>query len=203
MTELAAPPWKSLVVDILYGTQLAQPAPDAMLEKLAQTLVKQRYFPHTPATYYEGVQQALQSDAPLAIDESQSEPAVKDLFQRLLVRLDEMRPWPVPAIRKMTMETWPDFIGSAILIGHVAVSEWEAQRMLYAPFLKVPDDDQPRDDQPRKARLFQLQTGDVIALRTTPAGDEARLELLVHRDATTALDDFRALTTLDAQPVDV
>lgn len=198
MTETEMPSWKSLLVDILYGTELAERASDRMVDKLAQELVKQRYFSYPPAAYYESVQHALASEGQLAYDSDQSEPAVKDFFERLLVRLDEMRPWPVPAIRKMDMDAWPDFIRSASVIGYLAMSERDAQRVLYAPFVAVPG-----DEQSRKARLFTLRTGEVVALRTAPAGDEPRLELLARRDATTTLDDFRALTTLDAQPVQV
>lgn len=88
--------WRGYVNQITYGTDLCYRVEDSLVTRLADELIRQRYFTHPVGDYYRAVVTALESGESLILTDDQDEEVTRSLLRRLLSVLDERRPWPEP-----------------------------------------------------------------------------------------------------------
>jgi hypothetical protein len=155
----SASPWRGYTNQIVYGTELQSPIDDHLLNRLADELIRQRYFRDPVENYYKAAVDALQSGEDIRLDDSQDEGAVRDLLTRLLVVLDERRPWPEPPFRALPVEEWRA-VEAAPKIGQIPVRPVEVQGRLYRSFAHYES-----GGQELRVLVLRLRSGQILGLR--------------------------------------
>ncbi|WIM87835.1 hypothetical protein PT015_23930 [Candidatus Mycobacterium wuenschmannii] len=155
----SASPWRGYTNQIVYGTELQSPIDDDLLNRLADELIRQRYFRDPVESYYKAAVDALKSGEDIRLDDSQDEGAVHDLLTRLLVVLDERRPWPEPAFKALPVEEWRA-IAAAPKIGQIPARPVDVQGRLYRSFAHY-----EWGGQELRILILRLRSGQIVGLR--------------------------------------
>lgn len=183
-------PSRELTSHILYGTDLRRPVDDQRLSMLADELLRHRLFNEPVTDYYEAVRAALASGESPALDDSQDDAAARDLLERLVVALDERRPWPARPFVALRPDDWPD-LQTEPVIGSIPLRRQDVQTRLGRVFHRVGTGD-------RGALALRLRTGERLGLIAGESFTERRVVVVGRPDSGTALASFRALTGLPA-----
>lgn len=191
--ERPSSPWRGYVVQITYGTNLHSPADDSLVARLADELVRQRYFNDPVEDYYRAVIEGLRSGENLRFDDSQNEAAVRDLLERLIPALDERKPWPEPRYRSLPVEEWLTLKGAPVL-GRIPMHVMAVQAHLHRIFSeRVPD------GADAQVLVLRLRTGQKVGLRGRSSGG-GEVDLSSLDEPTSTRKDFQQLTGLDVLP---
>lgn len=185
--------WRGYVSQITYGTELRAPVDDSLVARLADELVRQRYFNDPVQDYYQAVVEALRSGDSLRFDDGQDEGAVRDLLTRLIPALEERRPWPEPPFRSLPVEEWLT-LKDAPVIGRLPMLPRHVQSHLRRIF-----SERGPDGPKGPILVLRLRTGQKVGLRAASFG-EAKVELYSNADPVATRDAFQDLTGLDVQP---
>lgn len=185
--------WRGYVNQILYGTKLRVPVDDSLLSRLADELVRGRYFRDPLTDYYQAAIDALRSGESVRFDDDQDEGAARDLLTRLVHILDERRPWPEPPFRSIHVDEWRS-LQDAPVIGRIPLYPMDVEAHLYRSF-----SERGPDDQEGQIMVLRLRTGQRIGLRATTMR-EPNVEIHSAADPETTRQDFHELTGLDVQP---
>ncbi len=190
-----APQWRGYVNQITYGTDLRAPIDDSLLSRLADELIRQRYFRDPVETFYQAAIDALQSGESVRLDDDQDEGAVRDLLTRLLRELDERRPWPEPPFRSLSIDVW-QVLQDAPVIGRLSAYPMDVQARLYRNF-SAGESSSPDS----RIILLRLRSGQEVGLRAA-SFSEPHVDMYSTSDPESTRADFQDLTGLDVQPPD-
>jgi hypothetical protein len=190
-----APQWRGYVNQITYGTDLRAPVDDSLLSRLADELIRQRYFRDPVETYYQAAIDALQSSESVRLDDDQDEGAVRDLLNRLLRELDERRPWPEPPFRSLPIDVW-QVLQDAPVIGRLSAYPMDVQARLYRSF-SGGESSSPES----RVIVLRLRSGQEVGLRAA-SFSEPHVDMYSTSDPESTRAAFQDLTGLDVQPPD-
>lgn len=191
--ERASSLWRGYVVQITYGSNLRSPADESLVARLADEIVRQRYFNDPVEDYHQAVIEGLRSGENLRFDDSQSEAAVRDLLERLIPALDERKPWPEPRYRSLPVEEWLT-LKDAPVLGRIPMHVMAVQAHLHRIFSeRVPDGPDVQ------VLVLRLRTGQKVGLRGRSSGG-GDVELSSFDDPSSTRKDFQELTGLDVLP---
>jgi hypothetical protein len=194
-SERAASPWRGYIVQITYGTKLHSPADDSLVSRLADEIVRQRYFNDPVEDYYRAVVEGLRSGESLRFDDTQNEAVVRDLLERLIPALDERKPWPEPRFRSLPIEEWST-LQDAPVLGRIPMHVMAVQAHLHRIF-----SERGPDGPDSQVLVLRLRTGQKVGLRTG-SSDSRDVELCSVDDPATTRAAFHELTGLDVQPAE-
>lgn len=186
-------PWRGYINQILFGTDLRAPLSDQLLARLVDALIQQKYFNSPVDDYYRAAERALKSGELLAIDSSQDEEAVRDLLVRLLPALDERRPWPEPAFRKVNIYDWSESIQQPV-IGRLQHSISDVENILRRNFREFDS-----DGTETSAVTLQLRSGKLVSLFGRRAFNQPGIDIRTDAEAATTIAEFMEATGLDVQ----
>lgn len=180
--------WRRQISQILYGTDLRRPIDEHLLAMLADELVRHRMFNDPVSDYYEAAGAALASGDRIALDDSQDDAAARDLLERLIVALDERRPWPARPFVAQDFDEWPN-LESEPVIGSIPLRRQDVQTRLGRVFHRVGTGD-------RGALALRLQSGELVGLIASESFTEPGVVVVGRTDPDTTLASFRELTGL-------
>src|SRR5512135_1195421 len=88
--------WRGVSNAVLYSVQFDRELDDAVLDRVVRLLFEQPMWDLSPEDEYSALAQAVRSPDPLTgdIPQPHSDHEFRGFLQRLLGRLDAMRPWP-------------------------------------------------------------------------------------------------------------
>lgn len=179
--------WRGYVNHITYGTELSHRVADSLVARLADELIRQRYFVHPVDTYYRAAASALQSKERLALTDYQDDEVIRDLLSRLLAALDERRPWPEPPFYKGDPSEWSE-LRDAPAIGRIAMTERHIGEHLNRVFSERTGDDGAR------VLILHLQTGQHVALLARRPFNEPGVDVVARGEAVSTAAAFQELT---------
>ncbi len=185
--------WRGYINQMIYGSDLRAPLDDSLINRLADELIRQRFFTLPVADYYEAAAEALRSGERLGSDDDQDEGAVRDLLTRLVKVLDHRRPWPEAAYQALPVdETFT--LASAPLIARIPILPRDVEGRLSRSFSK-----RGPDGSEGEFIVLRLRTGQQVVLRAATFR-EANVEIYSFDDPDATCAAFRELTGLDVQP---
>lgn len=193
-------PWHGYVNQIIYGLDLRTPADDEVVERIAAELFRQRIFASPVERYYDAAVACLRSDERIAFDdERQDDSNVRDLLARLVLRLDEQRPWPVHPFYEVNPSEWSQWsdLLDAPAIARVPLSPREISARLHRVFRAI-----QVDGAAVHVMVLRLRTGQLVVLRSIAGYTRPGVDLLAHTDAGSTAAAFRELTGLDTGSAD-
>lgn len=182
---------------------------DPMVETRARALIEQPLREFSVEEEYQGLVEALASDATLSevvrISGTRSAPGeeeFRDFLRRVVNRLDAMRPWPTPPHRKLSDSLWPAEYANARLVGRITMRYVTAEDKVHYMFGSVQD-----GDVKRQVLILRLRSGDEVAL-VTPWWPDSKHVAVLSRDPSrppsevlAALFDGTRFTPDDVEPV--
>ena len=187
--------WRGYINQMIYGADLRAPLDDSLVNRLADELIRQRFFTLPVADYYNAATEALRSGERLGSDDDQDEGAVRDLLTRLVKVLDHRRPWPEAAYRVLPVdETFT--LASAPLIARIPMLPRDVEGRLSRSFSKP-----GLDGREGEFIVLRLRTGQQVVLRAATFR-EANVEIYSVDDPDATRAAFRELTGLDLQPAE-
>lgn len=178
-----------------YGANLRAPLDDALVNRLADELIRQRFFTLPVADYYQAAAEALRSGERLCSQDDQDEGAVRDLITRLVKALDERRPWPEAAYQALPVDETLTFANMP-LIGRIHILPRDVEGRLSRGFSK-----RAPDDGGGEFLVLRLRTGQQVVLRVA-SFREANIEVYSTSDPAATRAALRELTGLDAHPAE-
>ena len=191
--ERAASPWRGYVAQITYGTRLQSPATDSLVFRLADEILRQRYFNDPVEDYYRAVVEALRSGEQLRFDDNQNEAAIRDLLERLIPELDKRKPWPEPRFTSLPVEEW-SALQDAPVLGRIPMHVVGVQAHLHRVF-----SERGPDGPDAQVLILRLRTGQKVGLSAKSSrGDDVELRSLAEPASTRKA--FLELTGLDVRP---
>jgi hypothetical protein len=191
--ERTSSTWRGYVAQITYGTRLQSPAADSLVSRLADEILRQRYFNDPVEDYYRAVVEALRSGEQLRFDDTQNEAAVRDLLERLIPALDERKPWPEPRFTSLPVEEW-SVLQDAPVLGRIPMHVIAVQAHLHRVF-----SERGPDGSDAQVLVLRLRTGQKVGLSAKSYSlDDVELRSLAEPASTRKA--FLELTGLDVQP---
>jgi hypothetical protein len=182
--------WRGYINQITYGTDLRARVDGSLVVRLADELIRQRYFSDPVEDYYQAAIDGLRSGESLRFDDDQDEGAVRDLLTRLLRTLDERRRWPEPPFRSIPVDEWLA-LQDAPVIGRIRKYPMHVEEVLSRIFSERGPEG--------PIMVLRMRTGQQIGLRATSWG-ERNVELSSKADPEATREAFCDLTGLDVQP---
>lgn len=184
---------------ILYGLIFTPRLDDQAVESTATALISRRVFRGPTDTYYQAIRRALESGATLNEGMSDhSEAETRDFLSRLLVRLDELRPWPQPSFEKQDIAQWGN-LGNARAIGLIGTTRLTIEDRLREMFDPI-----PVGDGRQRGLILRLRSGRIVALLAPPVLADPGIALLQPADDSSpaaALAEFCDLTGIPRDQV--
>lgn len=187
-----ASPWRGYINQIMYGTDLRSRVDDSLVTRLADELIRQRYFTHPVEDYYQAAVAGLQSGESLTLHENQDQEAARDLLTRLVHTLDKRKPWPEPSFTSLEADEWSR-LREAPTIGRIPLIERDAQEKLHRIFSELPGNPEER------VLILRMKTGQEVGLRST-SFSKPGIEVLTHSDPQSTLAAFQELTGVEVEP---
>jgi hypothetical protein len=186
---------RGLINQILYGIdRVPDLTADDAVSACADSLINQRHFRHPVEEYAEAISHALhEGGVPAQAVESSrrySAPDLLDFLTRLARRLDERRPWPDPAFRKLDPDEWSTF-ANATPVARINRPTHQVTGILHNSF-----DEVPVGAEKLPVMILRLPTGDVVALMGS-LDSRSRTFTLLQRDdgdPTNVIERFREVT---------
>lgn len=152
-------PWRGPVNQLIYGLMFSPLLDDTALDNLADAITTRRGLSLPPDAYYDAITAALDSgDLSGLIETPHGEADLIDFLRRLRARLDELRPWPVPAFSKLPATEWPSF-ARAKPIAQIEETLLQTQDRLRERFDPLPD-----GDGTIRVLLLKLRDGETVGL---------------------------------------
>lgn len=188
------PKHRGRINELTYGWDLRRWVDDAVVTRIADELIRQRFFISPVESYYEAAAAALESGARVTEHKEDNEEVARDLLIRLLQALDARRPWPEHPFATLGAEDWPA-LRDAPAIARIPLSQRDVQHRLHRIFSEIP----PGIGEVR-VLVLRLRTGQVVALLARPPFTEPGIDLLAHADPASTVAAFRELTGIDVEP---
>ena len=186
-------PWRGYVNQMTHGTDLRHRVGDNLVARLADELIRQRYFNHPVENYYQAAIAGLESGESVTLTEDQDEQVVRDLLARLVRALDERRPWPEPPFTSLDTSEWSN-LRDAPVIGRIPMKERDVQTRLHRVFSEnLPDGNEGR------VLILRLRTGQIVALLSPISFGTSGIDLLAHTNPESTLAAFRDLTGVSVE----
>jgi hypothetical protein len=120
--------WRGFSNVVLYGLLFDDALDDAVVDRVAQGIIEQPFMP-TSEQDYAAIAEALRSGARLTDslpNNPHAEHDYRDFLERVLDRLDSMRPWPVPPYVAIDVPQWQYLDGAQavarIHLGHMKIA---------------------------------------------------------------------------------
>lgn len=193
--------WQAVTMTLLYTAQFER-LDDALVQRRATALLEEPVADFSPEDEHRAISDALRSDATLteAIPEPHGEDEFRDFLQRLLDRMDAMRPWQNPPHRALSTSRWNDY-RNARVVGRVRKRYGDIQSKINYIFRSVQDGG-------RKIRVvvLLLRSGDEVALAAPWWAGAEDVAVLTQGYARTAEDVMAALvdgTQLTSEEIEV
>ncbi|WP_433575510.1 hypothetical protein [Nocardia brasiliensis] len=108
--------------------------------RIGAALLESPLWSLTSEEQYQALAEALDSGLPIsgASTTSYSEDTARDLISAVVAALDELRPWPVPALRPLA-STRRDEVAGAPIVAHVTILWPQVEAALGQTFHTTPD----------------------------------------------------------------
>lgn len=187
-----------VVVAVLYCVQFSRELGESEVERIARMILEQPIYDLTTEEQYASIKAALAEDS-WERDLSwqpHDEPSVRDFLQRLLERLDALRPWQEPPFRSLGLDRWEEY-KRGTLLAHVRLD------FLPKDPLQVRMRPVPGDEHQLRALVLRLRSGDEVALVAPPFPDDdaVLMAALPHRPAATVIEAFLTHTAYPRERV--
>jgi hypothetical protein len=180
--------WQAAVDTVLYGLAFTPALDDEAVDTTARQLIARRRFRRPTEEYYDKVKYALTQNVPLNSSglTNHDEVELRRFFQRLLARLDELRPWPEPPFLKQDIALWNTF-ATARPIATINATKLDVRDWLVELFDRLPD-----GDEERYGLILRLRSGRVVALLAPPNRTTKGVTILQQEpdDPAAAIADF-------------
>lgn len=186
-------PWRGYINQITYGSDLRQRVDDSVVARLADELIRQRYFTLPVNDYYRAAVAALESADSVTLSEDQDEAVTRDLLARLVRALDKRKPWPTAPFYTRDVSEWPA-LQDAPVIARIMLTERDVQHRLHRMFSEV-----PTQDGQERILVLLLQTGQTVALRASSPFREPGVDLLSHTEPASTAAAFCELTGIELE----
>ncbi len=169
--------WAERVADILEFVRFEPRLDDAVVNKVAEAIVRTRMLHEPPARMAEAIATGLAGDtpltalAPVGFDESE----LRDFLRRLAARLDELGPWPVWLFEQVDASVW----GSAPVrpLAYLDLSPVRLANLLGVLFERVVEDGTTME-----IAVLRLAAGPLVALAREVGGRSTGTLLLQQGD---------------------
>ncbi|MEU6561084.1 hypothetical protein [Nocardia nova] len=159
--------WKSVVDAIVYNAEYYPDLGEQAVDGTARALLIQPLWNLTPQQEYEAITYAIESRGTItSIPTRLDQAAIRDFLRRILLRLDDLKPWPEPRFQTLSISRWPEFVDSrpiAIINGSFPF----VQDKVGEGFGQGPGDQ-------RYFLLLQLNSGAEVGFIWPHAGDESK-----------------------------
>ena len=194
MADSTASPWQGLINALLHELQFCSVLDEKAVEEFASYLVTETLLDLTPEQEYALLSDALRSDAQLTgfFPEPHGEEALRRFLRRLLERMEEKRPWPEAAYRRLPVAHWEDFSGVEP-IARIGMRYVRVEECLGKAFRTV-----AAGDRRLSVLVLRLRSGEEVAL-AGPWWPESNDVALLGRDPGRAEETVAAF--LDATPI--
>jgi hypothetical protein len=184
--------WRGPINGLLYGMIFEPEITDELVKGCANAAVNFTVLGDGPDVYYEAIRHALASGEPLdglrqvpQFDEAQ----IADFLRAVAHRLDALRPWPEPKLRRISADTWASF-QHAVPIARVIASVTEVTDILQKGFRPAGG-----EEPGMKVLMLKLITGETVALLGSYSrGNDVALYADTAADPTTVIEHFTAAT---------
>ncbi len=159
--------WREVIDAVLYGLMYTDEITAETVEWNADRAVRYIYFDLGPEVYYRAIHDGLESGeafnrrwVPQFTQEQ-----VAAFLRAMAARLDEMRPWPEPACRRLDDDMWSEF-GHAVPIALLDDSIAGVMGTLQQAFGRTGDGSK------NEVLMLRLQTGEAVALLGSHVSDD-------------------------------
>ncbi|MEV7551822.1 hypothetical protein AB0N89_19540 [Amycolatopsis sp. NPDC089917] len=186
-------PWRGYVNQLTYAADLRHRADDEFVERVADELIRQRFFTLPVADYHRAATAALGSAERIA-DEQGDEDVTRDFLARLVRALDDRGPWPEPPYSTSGTGEWTT-LRDAPAVARVPLTDRQIEASLNRVFAEEP----PGAGDVR-VLILRLSTGQQVALRASRPFDEPGVDLLTYDDSVSTVAAFGELTGIDVEP---
>ncbi len=151
--------WRAVTTTLLYSAQFER-LNDDLVDRRARALLEEPVVDLTPEQEYRAISEALASGANLTepIPGQHGEQEFREFLQRLLARMDAMRPWQEPPHRPLSDSRWAEY-GDARVVGRIGMDYVDAQGRIKYVFRSVQE-----GDRKIQVMVLQLRSGDEVAL---------------------------------------
>jgi len=188
-------PWRGYINQITHGTDLRHRVDDSLVARLADELIRQRYFTRPVENYYQAAVAGLASGESVTLADEQDQEVTRDLLTRLVHALDKRRPWPEPPFTSADISEWPS-LRDAPIIGRIPLTERDVQSLLHRVFSEL----SPHHGGEGRILVLRLRTGQVVALLSPTSFSAPGIDLLAYTDPGSTLAAFRDMTGIDVEP---
>ncbi|MFJ8913018.1 hypothetical protein [Amycolatopsis sp. NPDC102389] len=186
-------PWRGYVNQLTYAADLRHRVDDEFVGRVADELIRQRFFTLPVADYHRAATEALGSGERIA-GEPDDEDATRDFLARLVRALDDRGPWPEPPYSTSGTGEWAA-LRAAPVIARVPLTEREIGATLNRVFAQEP----PGAGDVR-VLILRLRTGQRVALRASRPFTEPGVDLVTYDDPASTVAAFGELTGIEAEP---
>ncbi|MFD5095248.1 hypothetical protein ACFWMR_31920 [Amycolatopsis thailandensis] len=184
-------PWRGYVNQLTHTADLRHRADDGFVERIADELIRQRFFTLPVGDYHRAATAALASGERIA-GEQDDEAVTRDFLVRLVQALDDRGPWPEPPYSTSGTGEWAT-LRDAPTIARVPLTDRQIEASLNRVFAEEP----PGVGDVR-VLVLRLRTGQQIALRASRPFREPGVDLLTYDDPVSTVAAFGELTGIDA-----
>lgn len=188
-----ASPWRGYVNQLTYGLDLSHQQNDEVVTRLADALIEQRSFKHPVASYHEAATAALASGEAIAQGAHEDEVA-RDLLSRVVLELDERRPWADPPFRTLGSDQWAD-LATAPVVGRIPLSRVLVGERLCGVFAPAPAGSGEQGD----VLILRMRSGEQVGLVAPASFTERGVVVRAHGDSQSTVAAVLELTGLDVE----
>ncbi|RSM63258.1 hypothetical protein DMH03_14755 [Amycolatopsis sp. WAC 01376] len=186
-------PWRGYVNQLTYAAGLRHRADDELVERVADEVIRQRFFTLPVADYHRAATEALGSGERIA-GEQDDEDATRDFLARLVRALDDRGPWPEPPYSTSGTSEWAA-LRDAPAVARVPLTDREIGAALNRVFAEEP----PGIGDVR-VLILRLRTGQQIALCASRPFAEPGVDLVTYDDPVSTVAAFGELTGIEVEP---
>jgi hypothetical protein len=188
-------PWRGYINQLTYAVNFQDRVSQEIVERIADAILEQRVFGDPAEAYYNAATAALASGDRVAGQDDKDE-IVRDFLQRLLLALEERKPWPEPPFRALDNGEWAAF-QDAPTVGRIPLSRMSVTDRLSKLFSPAPG---AGSISPADILILRLRSGERVALVAPQSFTEQGVAVQTYADPDATLAAFKELTGLDVVP---
>ncbi|MET8774108.1 hypothetical protein ABZV58_03690 [Nocardia sp. NPDC004654] len=149
--------WRGIVNRIFYGVQFENELNQKLVDRIARALLTEPIGTLTPDQEYEALAGGLRSNTPLPtlVQMRQNGAELRDFLIRIVLRMDELRPWSEPPFQLLPESRLSEF-GDAHPIARIRISIPDAEARILRHFYHDPENGD--------YLLLRMRSGAVIGL---------------------------------------
>ncbi|RSN40760.1 hypothetical protein DMC64_33890 [Amycolatopsis sp. WAC 04197] len=185
-------PWRGYVNQLTHAADLRHRVDDEFVGRVADELIRQRFFTLPVADYHRAVTAALGSGERIA-GEQDDEDVTRDFLARLVRALDDRGPWPEPPYSTSGTSEWTA-LREAPVVARVPLTDRQIEASLNRVFAEEP----PGVGDVR-ILILRLGTGQQLALRASRPFAEPGVDLMTYDDPVSTVAAFGELTGIEAE----